>query len=500
MVDKNKIGAFMASLRREKDLTQAELAERLNVSNKSISRWENGQTLPDYDQVLELCAIFEISATDFLRGGPMSDAAPGSAEDIPRKTDTETAAEGSAIAPAVKEPTKHRRMRIAGIAAAVALLAAALIVFFAVRNTRSTWTAVNAQSFPDESLRMLIEQQIPHRHKGYLTEEELLAVKTLDCSRANVGDLTGIGLFSNLEELDCSENTIETIDLSRNRALVSLNCSENRLTALDVSDNPALRLLKCNDNAIEGLDVTQNPALVDLQCYCNPIGNIDVSHNPELERLDAWQVGFTELDVSNNPKLTYLNCDYSGLTELDLSANPDITVLYCAFNQLTSLDIGNLAGLTLLSCGNNRLETLKLPADMPLEILLCDKNRLTRLDLSAYTKLTYCICDDNPISELTLPQNMPVNAADTDRFRIAETVTLGPFKTQADGDGGYCFDLKTLVSSENLDRVTVRTREASQPDTNGMVTFSTVPRELIYVFDTGFHHIGMEVHVILDLP
>ena len=68
MVDKQKIGALIASLRKEKNLTQAELAERLNVSNKSISRWENGQTLPDYDQVLDLCAIFGIGAADFLNG------------------------------------------------------------------------------------------------------------------------------------------------------------------------------------------------------------------------------------------------------------------------------------------------------------------------------------------------------------------------------------------------------------------------------------------------
>ena len=162
MVDKNKIGAFMASLRKEKDLTQAELAERLNVSNKSISRWENGQTLPDYDQVLELCAIFEISATEFLRGGPLSDAA----KSTPQRPEAEAAEEEPAIAPAVEKPTKRRNIRIIGIATAVALLAAALIVFLAVRSSRRTWIAVDAQSFPDESLRTLIERQIPHRHKG----------------------------------------------------------------------------------------------------------------------------------------------------------------------------------------------------------------------------------------------------------------------------------------------------------------------------------------------
>lgn len=42
-----KIGSFLKELRKEKELTQEQLAEQLNVSNRSVSRWETGSTLPD---------------------------------------------------------------------------------------------------------------------------------------------------------------------------------------------------------------------------------------------------------------------------------------------------------------------------------------------------------------------------------------------------------------------------------------------------------------------
>lgn len=517
MVDKNKIGAFMASLRKENNLTQAELAERLNVSNKSISRWENGQTLPDYDQVLELCRLFNVSATLFLNGGELLEEPETSAAAL-REEDAERRPETSLEASLAPE-RKHAKRKVIAVCAAAALILTGLILAI-VLPKRGSRIVVDEAHFPDEMFRALIERSVPHRRKGSITEEELLQVTSLDCSHAKIRNLTGIGLFPNLETLNCSENELTSIDLSQNRALVSLNCAQNeiaaldvsvcgalselnceqnKLTALDVSENAALTVLKCNENAIAGLDVTENPLLIDLQCYCNPIGNIDVSHNPELEKLDAWEVGFTELDVSNNPKLTYLNCDYSSLSSLDLSNNPDVTVLYCAFNQLTELDLSLQSGLKLLSCGNNRLETLKLRPDMPLEFLLCDTNRLQRLDLSPYTNLTYCICCDNPMSELTLSGGMSVDAANADRFRIAESVILGPYPAQPDGNGGVRFDLKTLVSPENMDRVTVRTRGVSQPDENGFVLCDSALREFIYVFDTGYHHIGFEVRVILDL-
>lgn len=53
-MDQIKIGAFLRELRKEKGLTQEQLAEEFNVSRRSVSRWETGSNLPDLDLLLEL--------------------------------------------------------------------------------------------------------------------------------------------------------------------------------------------------------------------------------------------------------------------------------------------------------------------------------------------------------------------------------------------------------------------------------------------------------------
>ncbi len=67
-MDKGKIGRFIAEQRKRMGLTQAQLAETLDVSNKTISRWERGINLPDYDQVLALSSLFEVDVRDFMKG------------------------------------------------------------------------------------------------------------------------------------------------------------------------------------------------------------------------------------------------------------------------------------------------------------------------------------------------------------------------------------------------------------------------------------------------
>lgn len=67
-MDQVKIGKFISSLRKEKGYTQEQLAEKLNISNKSISRWENGNTMPDLSLIPKLCEILGISINELLSG------------------------------------------------------------------------------------------------------------------------------------------------------------------------------------------------------------------------------------------------------------------------------------------------------------------------------------------------------------------------------------------------------------------------------------------------
>lgn len=71
-MDQIKIGKFIAERRKEVKLTQAQLAEKLNITDRAISKWETGRTMPDSSLMLELCGILKISVNDLLNGEVVS--------------------------------------------------------------------------------------------------------------------------------------------------------------------------------------------------------------------------------------------------------------------------------------------------------------------------------------------------------------------------------------------------------------------------------------------
>lgn len=67
-MDQIKIGKFIASCRKEQGLTQAMLAEKLEISDRAVSKWETGKSMPDSGIMLELCDLLEISVNELLSG------------------------------------------------------------------------------------------------------------------------------------------------------------------------------------------------------------------------------------------------------------------------------------------------------------------------------------------------------------------------------------------------------------------------------------------------
>jgi len=67
-MDQVKIGKFISEARRKKNITQKEIAEKLGVTDKTVSRWENGHYLPDISLWKELCEILDISVLDLMNG------------------------------------------------------------------------------------------------------------------------------------------------------------------------------------------------------------------------------------------------------------------------------------------------------------------------------------------------------------------------------------------------------------------------------------------------
>ena len=64
----DKIGKFIAALRKEKELTQNELAEKLNITDRAVSRWERGKGCPDISLLEDLSKILDVSIIELLKG------------------------------------------------------------------------------------------------------------------------------------------------------------------------------------------------------------------------------------------------------------------------------------------------------------------------------------------------------------------------------------------------------------------------------------------------
>ena len=192
---------------------------------------------------------------------------------------------------------------------------------------------IDPAHFPDENFCDRVAFYCDKDDDGTLSQDELNGVTVLIIDHAYIKDLTGIELFPNLEKLDCKNNNLTCLDVSKNTKLTVLYCEYNHLTSLDLSKNTELTELNCHDNQLTSLDLSKNTALTKLDCALNPL---------------------TSLDVSNNPALTYLNCNYNQLTSLDLSQNIALTKLGCHDNQLTSLDLSKNTALDTLDCSGNK--------------------------------------------------------------------------------------------------------------------------------------------------
>ena len=67
-MDMVKMGSFLAELRKERNLTQAELGEKLGVTNKTISRWETGNYMPSVEILEELSTMYGMTINELLSG------------------------------------------------------------------------------------------------------------------------------------------------------------------------------------------------------------------------------------------------------------------------------------------------------------------------------------------------------------------------------------------------------------------------------------------------
>ena len=264
---------------------------------------------------------------------------------------------------------------------------------------------INSTNFPDNNFRKYILENLDLDGSRTLSQYEINDAWSILVPKMNIKDLTGIEYFTALEQLDCSQNKLTTLDVSKNTKLVDFNCSYNQLTTLDVSKNTALFGINCSQNKLTTLNLGNCAGLSSLFCDANELATLDLSTNTGLHTLECQYNKLTTLDVSNCAELKKLYCDANELTTLDLSKNTELADLVCSYNKLTTLDVSNCSNLESLVCAHNQLSVLEMRNNPKLNNVVCSDNQLTSLDLSNCPALTQLLCDKNKLTSLETSKN-----------------------------------------------------------------------------------------------
>lgn len=142
-MDLIKIGKYIAFKRKEQGLTQKQLAEKLNMSDKSVSKWERGICLPDVSVYLELCKILDISINEFLAG-----------EDIPKETIEQKAEEN------IIQITKDNKNKQKYLKKIIKLLIVMLVVFIFITSIFIYKKLTQPQNYIEPYLEKSTEMQM----------------------------------------------------------------------------------------------------------------------------------------------------------------------------------------------------------------------------------------------------------------------------------------------------------------------------------------------------
>ncbi len=267
----------------------------------------------------------------------------------------------------------------------------------------------------------------------------------IDVSGWGIQDLTGIALFTNLEELDVSDNGLSILDLSDLNRLSVLDCSGNQIVSLNAGSCPTLTVLTCSDQPLETLGlIGPNSALKRLDCSgtnllsldlenftalelldcggCFSLSRLNVSGCKELVTLTCDNCAVSALNIYGTTKLIDLNCNNCRLSVLSVISHPSIVSISCQNNAtLTSLTVSGCQSLTDLDCSwtdptcASSLTSLTASGCPVLYFIDCENNGITNLNISNCPELYTLNCSGNrieslPMSELT--ELVDLNCAD----------------------------------------------------------------------------------------
>ena len=152
--------------------------------------------------------------------------------------------------------------------------------------------AIDVANFPDSIFRTYVSDNFDTDKDGALSESEIKAAKTVELNGKGITTLKGIENLTYVQYLDCSNNKLTSLDVSKLTRMSNFVCDNNQLTSLDVSKNTNLMYLLCAGNQLKTLDLSNNEYISSISCEDNELTNLDlrgtmIGHG----FMDYWKVG-----------------------------------------------------------------------------------------------------------------------------------------------------------------------------------------------------------------
>ncbi|RXM48291.1 T9SS type A sorting domain-containing protein [Flavobacterium sp. YO12] len=325
------------------------------------------------------------------------------------------------------------------------------------------YTLIPDSKFEDKLIELNIDKD---GKNGKVATTSIADLTSLNVANSNITDLTGIEDFSMLTSLECNNNQLTTINISRQPLLAKLNISHNKLNTFSVSANLSLIDLNISNNEISDLDVSKNTKLITLSASFNKLRNLDVSKNTILKEFDCTDNNLYSLNLKNgnnanmqnmtlgnftkNPNLLCIQVDNVAFSTEKWIAK-DEKVIYsseaCAPNYQYTLipdinfekllikngidkdgengkvltsSIENLIELNAIDATNKITDLQGIEDFKSLEKLYCSKGAITKIDVSKNLKLKTLDLSSNQVATLDLTKNTALESLNCGSNKLTE--------------------------------------------------------------------------------
>lgn len=299
-----------------------------------------------------------------------------------------------------------------------------LLTIFITIATAFADVQIVGNNFPDNKFRNYLLSQ-SYGKDGVITTAEIANITEINVSSLKIQSLEGIKYFTALKTLNCDNNKLTSLDVSKNTKLTRLNCSGNQIrgAAMDALINS---LPSVNSGSFHAINLSNE-------------GNVMTASRVGTAKTKGWETWYTEsgtiwekyagapdgieieersfpdenfrlylashdygkdyiISDAEIKSITYMNIDSKNVVSLQgIEYFTALESLWLFGNSINSLDVSQNASLTELYCNYNNLTKLNVTGCNALEILCCNRNKLTQIDVSGCPSLKTLRCDQNQI-------------------------------------------------------------------------------------------------------